>query len=124
MHDLAHSLMETLTPFFDLFILALNILSIVILLWGVLIAGWDFIVNECKNRNRIEAARHNNLIKNYLGSYVLLSLEVLIAADIIESIINPTFQDIMKLALLVVIRTVISYFLHREIEDALGNDKE
>lgn len=115
--------MNHLIPFFDLFILALNIFSIFVLIWGVIMAGIDFIKSEKDNRNRIVMARQNNFIKSFLGSYILLSLEILIAADIIESIIKPTFQDILKLAILVVIRTVISYFLHKEIEDAL-KDKE
>ncbi|WP_086314540.1 hypothetical protein A5821_002118 [Enterococcus sp. 7F3_DIV0205] len=123
MHDLAQNIMENLIPFFDLFILALNIFSIVVLIWGVIMAGIDFLKSERTDRNRIVMARQNNFIKSFLGSYILLSLEILIAADIIESIIKPTFQDILKLAILVVIRTVISYFLHKEIEDAL-KDKE
>lgn len=123
MHDLAQNIMDNLIPFFDLFILALNIFSIVVLVWGVIMAGIDFLKSERTGRNRIVMARQNNFIKSFLGSYILLSLEILIAADIIESIIKPTFQDILKLAILVVIRTVISYFLHKEIEDAL-KDKE
>ncbi|EOL45162.1 DUF1622 domain-containing protein [Enterococcus caccae] len=123
MHDLAQNIMNNLIPFFDLFILALNIFSIVVLIWGVIMAGIDFLKSERTDRNRVVMARQNNFIKSFLGSYILLSLEILIAADIIESIIKPTFQDILKLAILVVIRTVISYFLHKEIEDAL-KDKE
>lgn len=123
MHDLAQNIMDNLIPFFDLFILALNIFSIFVLIWGVIMAGIDFLKSEKNDRNRIVMARQNNFIKSFLGSYILLSLEILIAADIIESIIKPTFQDIFKLAILVVIRTVISYFLHKEIEDAL-KDKE
>lgn len=123
MHDLAQNIMDNLIPFFDLFILALNIFSIVVLIWGVIMAGIDFLKSERNDRNRVTMARQNNFIKSFLGSYILLSLEILIAADIIESIIKPTFQDILKLAILVVIRTVISYFLHKEIEDAL-KDKE
>lgn len=123
MHDLAQNIMDNLIPFFDLFILALNIFSIIVLIWGVIMAGIDFLKSEKNDRNRIVMARQNNFIKSFLGSYILLSLEILIVADIIESIIKPTFQDILKLAILVVIRTVISYFLHKEIEDAL-KDKE
>ncbi len=67
----------------------------------------------------MSAARENNFIRNFLGSYVLLGLEILIAADIIETIIHPTFADIVRLAVVVVIRTVISYFLNMEIEKAL-----
>lgn len=124
MENLATDLLMHIKPFIELLILSLNILSIVILLWGVLTAGVDFIKNECLtfNTNHIRAARHNNFIRTYLGSFVLLSLEVLIAADIIESIINPTWQDIIKLASVVLIRTVISFFLHREIEDALKTE--
>ena len=53
-----------------------------------------------------------------LGGYILLSLEILISAGIIESIIKPTLQDIFQLAALVVIRTIISYFLNKEIGPA------
>ncbi|MEG2602777.1 MAG: DUF1622 domain-containing protein, partial [Carnobacterium sp.] len=60
--------------------------------------------------------RNNNIIKNHLGSYILFGLEILIAADIIESILNPSFQDLIVLASIVVIRTAISYFLTKEIE--------
>lgn len=120
MSDLAHIIMNQLKPFFELFVLALNVFSIVILIWGVTIAGYDFIKNEFSNQGRVWMTKRNNFIKNYLGSYVLLSLEVLIAADIIESILKPTFQDILKLGIVVVIRTVISFFLHKEIEEAMN----
>ncbi|MBK4757383.1 membrane protein [Enterococcus faecium] len=42
-------------------------------------------------------------------------MEILVSAGIIESIIKPTLQDIFQLAALVVIRTIISYFLNKEI---------
>lgn len=123
MANLGHIIMNVATPVFDVIIVFLNFLSIIVLVWGVIIAGYDFIKSECSYANHVEAARHNNFIRNFLGSYVLLSLEILIAADIIESIINPTSADILRLAAVVVIRTVISYFLHREIQDALDNEE-
>ena len=55
-------------------------------------------------------------VKNKLGAIVLLGLEILIIADIVETIINPTFKDIGLLAAIVAIRTAISYFLNKEIE--------
>lgn len=117
MSNLATDILHMLSPFFELFILLLNILSILVLAWGVCLAGVDFFRSEFTAKDRVAAANDNNYIKNYLGSYILLSLEILIAADIIESIINPTFEDLLKVAALVVIRTVISYFLHKELED-------
>lgn len=41
---------------------------------------------------------------------------MLIASDIIETILNPSTQDIIILGGIVVIRTAISYFLGKEIE--------
>ncbi|MFV0557159.1 MAG: DUF1622 domain-containing protein [Enterococcus sp.] len=120
MSHLEHHLMEQLLPFFEIIVLFLNVLSIVVILWGVIIASFDFIKSEFHHTTHLRAARQNNFIKNFLGSYILLSLEILIAADIIESIINPTWMDLLFLAAVVVIRTVISYFLHQEIQDALG----
>lgn len=111
-----HQLMTLLTPLFELCILGLNVFSIVVLVWGVCLAGKDFIKSERQNQSRFTLTKMNTFIKNFLGSYILLSLEILIAADIIESIVKLTFQDILKLATLVIIRTVISYFLHKEIE--------
>lgn len=101
----------------------LNFFSIFVLVWGVLKACVDFVRSEITTKDRFQIARNNTLIKNYLGSYVLLSLEILIAADIIESIINPTFQDILKLGLVVLIRTVISYFLNMEIKEGMAEDE-
>lgn len=99
-------------------VLTLNVFSIIILLVGVIKALFGFIMNEGKGGNRFEVAHKNNRIKIYLGSYILLSLEVLIASDIIETIMNPSLDDILVLAGIVVIRTTISYFLGKEIEAA------
>lgn len=119
MHNLADSLMTGANPIFDFIVVCLNFLSIFVIVWGVLIAGIDFVRYELTEKDRLVAARENNFIRNYLGSYVLLGLEILIAADIIETIIHPTFEDIVRLAAVVIIRTVISYFLNIEIERAL-----
>lgn len=94
----------------------IDFVSILVLLWGVFLTLKGFIKAEIKAKNRLEAIEKITVVKNCLGTYILLSLEILICADIIESILNPTFQDIIILASIVVIRTVISYFLNKEIE--------
>lgn len=123
MEAICHQLEALIFPFFELITSVLNVISIIILILGAAMAAKDFFVNLLTKKFDVATAiSQNNLIKAYLGSYVLLSLEILIVADIIESIINPTFQDILKLGLIVIIRTVISYFLHREIEDGIKKE--
>ncbi|WP_239990294.1 DUF1622 domain-containing protein [Ignatzschineria cameli] len=94
----------------------LNGFSILVLLIGVVKAALGFIKNECSREDRFTIAQKNNGIKVYLGSYILLSLEILIASDIIETIMNPSIDDMLILGGIVVIRTAISYFLGKEIE--------
>lgn len=62
--------------------------------------------------------------KNQLGTYVLFSLEVLIVADIIDTIVKPDWQDIIRLGAIVAIRTVISHFLNKEMEENPFADKK
>ena len=58
-----------------------------------------------------------------LGGYILLSLELLIVADIIRSVLSRTIDDLIILAILVLIRTAISFFLGRELEAATQKEK-
>jgi uncharacterized membrane protein len=53
-----------------------------------------------------------------LGMWLLLGLEFELAADIIRSVVSPTWQDIAELGAIAVIRTFLSYFLERDLEQA------
>ena len=103
-------------------VLFINAISILILIYGVVKATISFIYTELfknsKQESELDKRMSINRIKYQLGTYILLSLEVLIAADIIESIINPTYQDLIILAGVVIIRTAISFFLAKEIENS------
>ena len=55
--------------------------------------------------------------KSELGGAMLFGLEILVLADVIESItVNATFQSLAVLAFLVVVRTVVSWTLTLETE--------
>ena len=108
--------MKSITEIFEFLILAMSTVAVLVLICGVMKATVKFVKNEISHADKASVLR---TIKNELGAYVLFSLEILIAADIVESIIKPTFEDIGKLAALVVIRTVISYFLGKEIDQEI-----
>jgi uncharacterized membrane protein len=50
------------------------------------------------------------------GTWLLLGLEFALAADIIDSVVSPTWEDIGKLGAIAVIRTFLNYFLERDLE--------
>jgi uncharacterized membrane protein len=49
------------------------------------------------------------------GSSLTLSLELLLAADILRTAVAPTWEEIGKLAAIAAIRTVLNYFLEKEL---------
>jgi uncharacterized membrane protein len=51
------------------------------------------------------------------GTWLLLGLEFELAADIIGSVVSPTWRDIGELAAIAVIRTFLNYFLERDLEN-------
>jgi uncharacterized membrane protein len=58
-----------------------------------------------------------NDIRLEFGKSLMLGLEFIIGADIIGSIVKPDYYEIGILSILVIIRTVLSYFLNKELND-------
>jgi len=55
-------------------------------------------------------------IRLYLGRYLVLGLEFQLGADILATAVAPTFEEVQLLAAIVVIRTVLNYFLQKELQ--------
>jgi len=51
------------------------------------------------------------------GMWLLLGLQFALAADVVRTIIAPTWNDIGQLAAIAVIRTFLNYFLERDMEE-------
>lgn len=69
---------------------------------------------------RSRFAKHENAYENFrssLGRDILLGLEILVAGDIIGTVaVEPTFKSLGILALIVLIRTFLSFSLEVEIK--------
>lgn len=101
---------------------AVEVVSFVIMIYGGLIALFLFIKNElCRFNGKFKQSALN-YIRIDFGNYILLGLEFLIAADIIETILKPTNEDLIQLGGIVAIRIVLSFFLGREITDIKRNE--
>jgi len=58
--------------------------------------------------------------RQQLGRAILLGLELLVAADIIRTVaVTPTFESLGVLAVIVLIRTFLSYSLQLEVSGRL-----
>jgi uncharacterized membrane protein len=59
-------------------------------------------------------------LRSFVGRTILLSLEILVAADLIRTVaVDPSLENVGALALIVLIRTVLSFSLDVEIEGKL-----
>ena len=57
-------------------------------------------------------------IRLKLGRWLALALEFQLAADILKTAVAPTWDDIGKVAAIIALRTLLNFFLAREIENA------
>ena len=73
---------------------------------------------------RISSAASKEEIRLRLGMWLSLALEFEIAADILRTTIAPSWDVIGKLAAIVVLRTVLNYFLQMEINRAASRDQK
>lgn len=106
------------TQVFELAISGFEVVGIVVLVVGSIIAGATYIRSWLLQRALPHGERmaYTELRQN-LGRAILLGLELLVTADIIKSItIQATLQSVASLGLLVVIRTFLSWSLEVEIE--------
>ncbi|PIE39481.1 MAG: hypothetical protein CSA53_01350 [Gammaproteobacteria bacterium] len=57
------------------------------------------------------------LVRQRLGKAILLGLEILIAADIMATVVHkPTMDEVLVLAMIVIIRTFLSLSLQVELD--------
>ena len=57
-----------------------------------------------------------NEVRMTLGRWLAVALEFELAADILNTAVTPTWNDILKLAAIATLRTALNYFLEREIQ--------
>lgn len=58
---------------------------------------------------------YREVIRLELGLSLALSLEFLLAADIVATAVSPSWDDLGKLAVVAAIRTFLNYFLEQEV---------
>lgn len=73
--------------------------------------------------NKISGQGIKRLVWVRFASWILLSLEFALAADIVRTAIAPTWDDIGQLAAIAAVRTFLNYFLERDLETFMHERK-
>jgi uncharacterized membrane protein len=92
-------------------------LGALILVMGVV---WSLILAVLAWRRSGSAQLAYTALRRAFGGSLLLSLEVLVAADLLRTVaVAPTVDNLLGLGLIVVIRTFLSFSLQVEIDGTL-----
>ncbi len=93
---------------------SISFMGILVILSGILYSVYQYFLYIVKGR----LAKHDpsiNLIRLNLGRVLILGLEFIVAADLIGTTTTPDYYAVGILAIIVVIRTVLSFTLNREL---------
>lgn len=102
--------------------LGIELVSALILVAGSLVFLWTLGSGLLTPSVSVTTALQRGRLK--LGTYILAALEFLIVADILFTIVHRTLDDVIVLAIVAGVRTVVSYFLGKEIEALSQEESE
>ena len=92
---------------------AVEVIGVAVLLLGAAVSG----VRYARDLRQCPAGAAYKRLRSNLGRSILLGLELLVAADIINTVaIEPTLESLAVLAGIVLIRTFLSFSLEVEID--------
>ncbi len=86
-------------------------ISSVFLIGVGLVVAFYFLIRALISRKKSQYRK----LRLTLGHFLVVALELRLAADIIETAIAPSWEQIGQLAAIALIRTFLSYFLNKEI---------
>lgn len=93
---------------------AFEIIAAAVLMIGLFFAGFVSLRLWARSRSGSDAYK---LMRQTFGGVLLLSLEILVAGDLIRTVaVAPTLDNVIVLGLIVLIRTFLSFSLEIEID--------
>lgn len=92
----------------------ISLLGILIIISGIVLALYQYVSNFFIGDVESQVASIN-AIRLTLGRVLILGLEFIVAADLIGTTTTPDYYAVGLLAIIVVIRTVLSFSINREL---------
>jgi len=96
--------------------LLFDVFGIIIVVYGGGKAMYALLVREFKSENKKSRYDRLKKLRHDFGYSLVFGLEFFLAGDIIKTVVTPSWDDLGKLGALVVIRSILSFFLNKEID--------
>ncbi len=95
-------------------VLGINIVCAMVLIWGTVVGVSMFLRTEM--RRGTDPLQKWPALRQVVGQYLLFSLELLIAADLIETMVKPTLDQLTILAGVAALRIITGFALGKELQ--------
>ncbi|HZH00828.1 MAG TPA: DUF1622 domain-containing protein [Flavisolibacter sp.] len=95
------------------FSLGVELIAVLVVGIGLLQFLYYYIPSIIYTNHHLSNAR----LRVKFGSSLTIALELMLAADILQTAVAPTWDEIGKLASIATIRTVLNFFLAKELKD-------
>lgn len=112
-----------MTHYLNILATIISMISLIIVVYGTVIAMVAFLSNELKRFTGNFSIINIRKFRAELGTYLLLGLEFLIASDILKTVLEPSLDELAILGGVVVLRTILSIFLNKEIKELQAEEK-
>jgi uncharacterized membrane protein len=98
-------------------VLTLSVIVELLAAFIISIGLLQFLRGYLPNLVRKDHHMSNAWLRVKFGSSLTLALELLLAADVLQTAVAPTWDDIGKLGAIAAIRTALNYFLEKELRE-------
>lgn len=93
---------------------SISIIGVLIIISGVLFCLWQYVWGLFSGEMAAQTSNINTIRLN-LGRVLILGLEFIVAADLIGTTTTPDYYAVGLLAIIVLVRTVLSFSINREL---------
>ena len=120
--------MEKMNAAMEFFFAVVGFVQWALIVIGVCVIAWSGIRAACTLCRKCfftkEMCAEDQLddVRVILGYGIIIGLEFILAADVISTVMLPDYYNLGKLGALVLIRTVLNFFLDRELQNLRKND--
>jgi len=114
MRELIENMRGGLDTWGELTEVILNAISLICIVTGVVISLRRAIQERRRNSG---AHPMHTYFRRIFGGWLVVALEIQLAADIVGTIVSPTSGHLIELGAIAVIRTFLNYFLSKELKE-------
>jgi len=97
--------------------IAVDLVGVTIFLYGFAVGFIGYVQTVFSSGALQSKYERFEAVRCRMGIHLILGLEFLIISDLIASVVSRTLEDLGFLGIIVVIRTVLAYFLDRDMAE-------